>query len=79
MSAGLAWYIAHGGFWFLLAYGYFWDEISARAAVIFIAVWAALIFGVPLTGFGGDLSTSVVAVLDIVLVLIVFKGDVRLS
>lgn len=79
MSAGLAWYVAHGGFWFLLAYGYFWDEIGPRGLAVFVSLWAAGLYALSRAPLGADLSTSYVAVLDIVLVFIIFKGDVRLS
>ena len=79
MSSGLAALIAHSGFWFLLAYGYFWDEIDARGILVFAILWAAGLYALRYAALGSDLSTSFVAVLDIVLVFIIFKGDVRLT
>ena len=79
MSSGLAALIAHGGFWFLLAYGYFWDEIGVRGIAIFVILWAAGLSVLRYSGLASDFSTSLVAVLDIVLVFIIFKGDVRLT
>ena len=36
-------------------------------------------FGLPQVSFGAGLSTPLVAVLDVALVFIVFKGDIRLT
>lgn len=79
MSAGIAALIAHAGFWLLLAYGWFWDEIGPRTIAVFLLVWVIGLFGLPLVPYGGSLFSSFVAVLDIVLVFIIFQGDVRLT
>jgi hypothetical protein len=36
-------------------------------------------FGLPHVSFGAGLSTPLIAVLDIALVFLVFKGDIRLT
>jgi hypothetical protein len=79
MSAGVAALIAHGAFWVLLAYGWFWEEIGPRAIVIFLLAWIAGMFGLPLVPYGESMFSSFVALLDIVLVFLIFKGDVRLT
>jgi hypothetical protein len=80
MSSGIAAWIAHLAFWILLPYGWFWDELSGRGVAAFVALWAAGFFGLPLISpVGTALFPSYVAVLDIVLVFMVFKGDVRLG
>jgi hypothetical protein len=45
----------------------------------FLLLWLVGLFGLPYLPFDGSLSTSFVAVLDITLVFIIFKGDVRLT
>ena len=72
--------LAHIVFWILLGIGLAFGELRGRSAAILTALWAFGVFGLPrLTASGGLLTTTYVAVLDIVLTLIVFKGDVRLS
>jgi hypothetical protein len=54
--------------------------LSRRAAVIFVALWLAGCLALPrIAWWTSPFVTSWVAVLDIVLVFVVFKGDVRLS
>jgi hypothetical protein len=79
MSAGIAAIIAHVGFWFLLAYGWFWDEIGPRGIAVFLLLWVGGRFGLRLVSYGDAMFPSFVALLDIVLVFLIFKGDVRLS
>lgn len=78
-SAGIAGWIAHIAFWVLLPCGWLWDELGAPAVAGFLFLWLVGLFGLPYLPFGGSLSTSFVAVLDITLVFIIFKGDVRLT
>ena len=78
-QAAAAW-IAQLAFWVLLGLGIGFGELSRKGAVLFVALWAAGYIGLPrIWWLGGFLVTSYVAVLDIVLVFIVFKGDVRLT
>ncbi len=77
--SGLAALIAHVTFWLLLAYGWFWEDVGPIDAAVFLALWAAGFFGLPyLMTYGAALFSSYVAVLDVVLVFLIFKGDVRL-
>ena len=64
-----------------------WRHVAAEfgvlgaAAVIlwsFVVVWLAGMFGLPHLLYGELLFAPLVAIVDIVLVFIVFKGDVRL-
>ena len=67
--------VAHVAFWPLLLFGI--TEIGVRRGVLFLVLWG---IGYAVSGWlmiGSILFTSYVAVLDIVLVLLVFKGDVR--
>jgi hypothetical protein len=78
-SAGIAGWIAHIAFWVLLPYGWLWDELGARAVTVFLLLWFLGIFGLPYLPYGGSLFSPFVAVLDVALVFIIFKGDVRLT
>jgi len=75
-SAAIGGVIAHVAFWLLLALG--WRELRGRTIALFVAAWLTAWLGLPL--IGGELFfVPIVAVLDIVLVLLVFNGDVRLT
>jgi hypothetical protein len=78
MSSAAAALIAHAMFWGLLAYGWMLGELRA-AAVVFLAIWLAGLFGLPYLPYGAALFSPFVAVLDVALALIIFKGDVRLT
>lgn len=71
--------IAQTAFWLLLLVGVWNDAVSRVAAVVFVTLWFVGYAGVPrLAPWAAPLAMSWVAVLDIVLVLMVFKGDVPL-
>lgn len=76
----LAQWIAHLAFWALAVIGVVTENLSLRAAAIFVVLWASAYFGLPrLVEFGELFATGFVGLLDVVLVFVVFKGDVRLS
>jgi hypothetical protein len=76
-AAGL---IAQVAFWAMLGIGVAFGEIGWRGALAFVLLWMGGVFGLPhLSSTAGLLVVPYIAVLDIVLVFIVFKGDVRLS
>lgn len=77
--SGLAALIAHVSFWVLLPYGWFFEEIGPRGSTVFLLLWLIGYVGLPLVTYGPLLFSSFVALLDIALVFIIFKGDVRLS
>jgi len=79
MSSGIAAWIAHVGFWLLLVYGWAWDELGPRGIVTFLLLWTAGLYAVPYLSNGAVPFSSFVAVLDIALVFLIFKGDVRLT
>ena len=68
--------VATWGFWVLLAAGLWLDELSWKSAAIFVVLWIAALgvswYESPM------LFLPFVALLDIVLVLMIFKGDVTL-
>ena len=70
--------VAVWGFWLLLLLGWWLGEIGWKAATIFVVLWGA---GFVASGFvlSGMLFLPFVAILDIALVFIVFKGDVTLK
>ena len=70
--------VAHIVFWLLLPVGWFFDEISGRGVVVCVALWAFGLFGLPHVLHGTALFSSYVAAMDIVLVFLIFKGDVRI-
>jgi len=51
--------------------------LEARAIAIFVVLAAIALFGLP--HLQANLVTSALAVIDIALVFIVFKGDVRIG
>ena len=64
----------------MLGIGAVFGELSRRGLVTFVLLWICGVYGLPhLYSAGSFLVTPCVAVLDIVMVFIVFKGDVRLS
>jgi hypothetical protein len=77
-SVSVATWIAHFAFWVLLAYGWFWEEIGLKGLVILIVLWLAGLFGLPFVPYGAGLFSPFVAILDIALVVAIFKGDIRL-
>lgn len=79
MSGAIGALIAHVGFWVLLAYGWFWEELGPRGIAVFLLLWVGGMLGVRLTPLGHAIFPSFVALLDVALVFIIFKGDVRLT
>ena len=78
-SGSVAGWIAQIAFWAVLGLGIVFGDLKRTATVIFLALWAAGVFLLPrISSVSGFLVTPYVAVLDIVLVFLVFKGDVRL-
>lgn len=76
---GIGAFVARGGFWLLLIYGLAWGEVSPRALGLFVGAWVACFFAQSFLPTNGDLLfTALVALLDVALVFVVFKGDVRL-
>jgi hypothetical protein len=73
-SIAVAFWIAQAVFAFLVLTR--WSELGTRKAVTFIVLWVLAYAGLPRVG-AGLYVTPVVAVLDIVLILTIFKGDVR--
>ncbi len=79
-APAVAAWIAQFAFWVLLALGVFYGELNRKSIVTFVVLWAAGYFGLPrLSAYGGLVVAPYIAVLDIALVWMVFKGDLRLT
>ena len=78
-SATVAGWIAHIVFWTVLIIGAWSEDLGPKSLAVFVVLWLAGMFGLPHVSFGAGLSTPLIAVLDIVLVFLVFKGDIRLT
>jgi len=77
-SATIGAWIALGLFWLLLGFAWAFGELSLRGRLVFVGLWLAS--NLTLRAWNAsDFFPSVVALLDVVLVLIVFKGDIRLT
>jgi hypothetical protein len=78
-SPAVAAWIAHLTFWALLVYGWIRNELGVRGIAVFLTLWVAGLYGLPyVSNYGQALFSSFVAVLDIALVFLIFKGDIRL-
>ena len=78
-SVAAAW-IAQLAFWTLIVLGLRGGALRKRTATIFAALWLVGHNGLPrIAWWTGPFMTSWVAVLNIALVLVVFRGDVRLT
>jgi len=75
-SATAAW-VAHAIFWALLIGGVAFGELRKKAAAAILLAWIAGWWGSSHVPYGPALFPSFVAVLAVALVLLVFKGDVR--
>ena len=72
--------VAHLAFWVLLVLGIINGSLRKLGTAMFVFLWVADYVGLPrIAWWTGSFVTSWVAVLDIVLVFIVFKGDVKLT
>lgn len=79
-SAFVAAVVAQLAFWILLVLGIVNGELRKFGAAVLVLLWFAGSIGLPrIAWWTGTFVTSWVAVLDIVLVFKVFKGDVRLT
>jgi hypothetical protein len=77
-SVGVAGWIAQICFWVLIGLGIAYGDVRKKTAAGFVALWLLGCFGIPrIAWWAGSLVISWVAALDIALVFIVFKGDVR--
>jgi hypothetical protein len=78
-SPGIAAWVAQAAFWMLLVLGWVFGELQVKVTLTFLGVWIAALLGLPHVPHGAALFPSLVALLDIALVLVIFKGDIRLT
>jgi hypothetical protein len=78
-SSVVAAWIGHIVFWVLVVWGYLTESLSARASVVFALLWLIPSFGLSFVPSAAPFFSPYVAVLDIVLVFLLFRGDVRLT
>jgi len=80
-SPAVAASIAHLAFWGLLAFGLLTGTLTVVGAVALLVLWIAGAAALPYVPYAPAraMFPSYVAVLDIALVFLIFKGDVRLT
>jgi hypothetical protein len=80
-SPAIAAWIAEAAFWCLLVYGFATGEMNLKRIAIFLLMWLAGRIGLPYVSYEPvrAMFSSFVATLDIALVFVIFKGDVRLT
>ena len=76
-SATAAW-VAHGVFWALLVGGVLFGALGRGPATAILVLWIAGWWGSSYIPYGPALFPSFVALLAVALVLLVFKGDLRI-
>ena len=77
-SPAIASFVPHLVFWGLIAWGLASGALNRVATLAMAAAWLALPYALAYVPDGSALFSPLVAVLDIVLVFVVFKRDVRL-
>ena len=65
-------------FWILLVVGWYLKELDLKTTAIFVGIWIAGRWGLPLLEAHSAWFIILVVLLDAVLILKVFGGDVRL-
>jgi hypothetical protein len=78
-SPAVAAWIAHVAFWVLLARGWMSGELGIRGTIIAFVPWLTAYISLPFVPYGPGLFASFVAVVDIALVFVIFKGDVHIT
>ena len=78
-SAAVASWTAHLVFWGLVVWGLVSGQLAKGRAAVFVILWFVAPLGLPYVPYGSALFPSLVALFDIVLVFMIFKGDVRLT
>jgi len=80
-SVAVGAYIAYWAFWVLLVYGFAVGELSVKRVALFLMLWVVGRIALAYIPWepAHALFSSYVAILDIALVFVIFKGDVRLT
>ena len=80
-SPAVAAWISQLAFGGLLVYGWAWGALTSTRIAAFLLLWLAGRVGLPYVPYepAQAMFSSFVALLDIALVFMIFKGDVRLT
>lgn len=78
-SAGIAAWMAQIAFWALIVVGVGSGDLGIKRVAIVVGLWLTGYIGLRFVPFGDLYLTSYLAVLDIALVFLIFKGDVRIG
>jgi len=78
-SPAIAAWIAHLTFWVLVVRGWMTAELGNRGTIIALAFWLIAYISRPFVPYGVALFPSLVALADIALVLVIVRGDVRIT
>ena len=62
----------------LILIGIWQNELSIKRALVFVGIWVLAMVGIPLLGLSVFLVIPVEVVLDIILILMIFGGDIRI-
>jgi hypothetical protein len=76
---GIAALIAKLAFVGLLIAGIVSGELRRKGMAIFVALGVFVWFGLPYLPRGADFVTPALAVIDVALVFVVYKGDLRIT
>jgi hypothetical protein len=76
-AAGIGYWVAHAAFWILVAWALV--ELGVRRAGVFVGLWLIGYAGTAWMPPAAPFFMSYVALLDVALVLMLFRGDVRLT
>ena len=77
-SATIGAWIAHIAFWVVLVWAWAAEELATRGVAVFLCLWIAGFVALQYFSYHG-LFAPYVAVLDVALVLIAVKGDIKLT
>ena len=78
-SAGVAAWIARLAFIGLLIIGLTSGELRTRGAIVFLTVGVIAWLGLPYLLSDDGFVTPALAIIDIALVLVIYKGDIRIT
>ena len=78
-SVGVAAWVGHIVFAVLIVWGYLTESLSVRATTVFVLLWVVPRLALGFLPSASPFFSPYVAVLDIVLVFLLFRGDVRLT
>jgi hypothetical protein len=78
-SVGVAAWISQIVFLVLIVWGYMTESLSLRGLIVFAVLWLVPRLALSFMPSAAPFFSPYVAVLDIVLVFLLFRGDVRLT